>query len=187
MELEIVKLRSQLRTLSDMNAAQLVQAMGSVCESPNAAFYPELQKSRLELDTLLASGMGQKHPQIMGLRRKINETETILFKAAEKWRDSLQINITNLEKQLETELAAKKQQVLAAEEAARAKDEGRWMKIRELAALRGEAARLSTQLEHSAPSDLQEIAARKESVARLAELRGKIAELETLLDYGLVE
>lgn len=102
MEMEVKKLETQLNTLMAVEGEKLISNFMTlgVNDSTITNFYPEFQKTKLELDTLLASGFGAKHPQIKGLNRKQTETQAILIRAATNYKESLKINIDNIGAQL---------------------------------------------------------------------------------------
>lgn len=102
MEMQVTTMRSQLQGLMGVEGENLIKGAAAlnVKDSTIEAFYPEYTKSVIEYQRLASSGFGKRHPKMAGLQKSIQQTYSILLDAATAYRETLKLNIANLESAL---------------------------------------------------------------------------------------
>lgn len=97
-------LKTKLNALKGLEGDALVYhaMLLNVEDATIHTFYPEYEKTKLELTQLAGSGFGPGHPKVIGLRRQLEQTSTVLLSAAQNYREKLPVSIAQAEAALET-------------------------------------------------------------------------------------
>ena len=99
MNLKVTTMKSTLNGLKGLTGDELINGAAAlgVEDATITSFYPEYNKSRIEMEKLTSGGFGPRHPKVEGLAKGITQTRNILTAAAENYRKTLDVNIKNLE------------------------------------------------------------------------------------------
>ncbi len=95
MEQEVATMEAQLNVLKKLEGDQLIEQASTMnIEGLSIKeFWPKFQNAKLELESLKANGLGNKHPTVMGLRSQVAGLQTILADAVEGVKKSLDSRI----------------------------------------------------------------------------------------------
>jgi capsular exopolysaccharide synthesis family protein len=88
---EVTGLEAQLRTLKDLEGDQLIEQASQLnIEGLSVKeFWPKYQGSKLELESMIASGLGNKHPKVLGKRSEIAGLKELVANAVVGIKKSL--------------------------------------------------------------------------------------------------
>jgi succinoglycan biosynthesis transport protein ExoP len=103
LEVDVMKMKTQLQGLQDLKGEQLIAGASElgVQNTTIQQLYPQYQTEVATRQSLLKSGFGPRHPKIVGLAESIRVKYDQLEQAAELFKKNLDVQIANSEKMLQ--------------------------------------------------------------------------------------
>ncbi|MBP7950780.1 MAG: polysaccharide biosynthesis tyrosine autokinase [Verrucomicrobiales bacterium] len=96
LETETLAFEEQLNAIKNLEGDPLLTVASQLnLEGPNLKiFLPKYHEFKLELESLMLNGLGNKHPKVLTLRKQIEETQKMLASEIEGLKKSLDAKIT---------------------------------------------------------------------------------------------
>ncbi len=104
MRTQVATLKANLENIRKLSGQQLIESALSlgIRDATIENFGGKYKADKVEYQNLTNSGFGKRHPKVVGLAKQIEEESRILGQAAEAYRDSLTVQIKNMEDAIES-------------------------------------------------------------------------------------